>query len=898
MRWLLFCWSTATLTCRRESFQAQAQSVVVDPFANVSTPLRESMRNAHQGVTINIQVLEWMQDYITEKIANYEALTGVKINTIPTSQATWFDDIQEDINGAGFIDLYAIFGNWIPTFVEENGLLDVTEEVGEAVGLDWFDIMPGVRQGVASYRERVWTVPLDGDVIVMLYRSDLVEGRGLNPPRTWDDVLDIIEYYSQPENADINGDGVADFANCFSTAENDIAGTMFWSIASSFLQTKGTAQGTFFDPESFDPISKWKKEEFLHVLEVYNKLVQSSPFRDLGQLGWQGNLAEFEAGRCVLWYNYPGPTRILVSNQEANNMTGVLNYAALPGMACEGDDAVIECPFVSNGGANHAPFLASGGMSYVVSARSSEKKQKAALDFSFYISDPAVSFWDVANPGSFLDPLRRRHTASLSNPTSLASQAFLQYGWEERQLPQIQTVTEFNFLHENYVLDLRILGANNYQEEGTVPHLVKMWNGEQTAEETADVITASWSAITEKFGLNEQRAMYRETLGLAPYTEPSNASARLEIIIPVVVVISLLILGLVALVAKQHHTIKYKTRDINNAPRDGLVALVFTDIEGSTALWDASKSTMSAALEIHHSVIRKCIDRHHAYEVKTIGDAFMVACPSADVAVYLANDIQIDLLAAEWPVELANMPSACVEFMPTHSRETQPKPMFRGLRVRIGIHIGEHSDSAEEGGQVQVKYDNVTKGYDYYGPATNAAARIEALGFGGQTLISSDIFENLSKQVRDECLFSQVGALELKGVSHEVFIHQCLPKQLKGRRFRGVFRRRDSEGGSIIPDDDESMHLLDDSIHDEDRTVDVMTLNPVQLQSTVVRLRTKMSALEKMLQGREYSNVGMSGASTGRPQDALAFLGNSTHTNASEITTGDDSNHGEVKKDD
>lgn len=896
MRWLLFCWTTATLTSHRESFQAQAQSVVVDPFANVSTPLRESMRNAHQGVAINIQFLDFMQDYMLTKVANYEALTGVKINSIPATQASWFDDIEEDINGAGFIDLYAVFGNWIPTFVEQNGLLEVTEEVGNAVGLDWFDIMAGVRQGVASYRERVWTVPLDGDVIIMLYRSDLVEGRGLNPPKTWDDVLDIIEYYSQPENADINGDGVADFANCFSTAENDIAGTMFWSIASSFLQTKGTAQGTFFDPESFDPISEWKKEEFLHVLEVYNKLVQSSPFRDQGPLGWGGNLAEFEAGRCVLWYNYPGPTRILVSNQAANNMTGVLNYAPLPGMACEGDDAFIKCPFVSDDGANHAPFLASGGMSYVVSARSSEVKQKAALDFSFYISDPAVSFWDVAFPGSFLDPLRRRHTASLSNPTSPSSQAFLQYGWEERQLPQIKDVTEFNFLHENYVLDLRILGANTYQEEGTMPHLVKMWNGEQSAEETADVITASWSEITEKFGLNEQRAMYRETLGLAPYMEPSTASARLEIIIPVVVVISLLILGLIALVVKQQHIIKYKTRDINNAPRDGLVALVFTDIEGSTALWDASKSTMSAALEIHHSVIRKCIDRHHAYEVKTIGDAFMVACPSADVAVLLANDIQVDLLAADWPVDLANMPSTCVEFLPSYSREAQPKPMFRGLRVRIGIHVGEHSDSAEEGGQVQIKYDDVTKGYDYYGPATNAAARIEALGFGGQTLISSDICENLSKQVRDECLISRVGALELRGVSHEVFIHQCLPKQLKGRRFRGVFRRRDSDGGSIIPDDDESMHLLD-SVHDEDRTVNVMKLNPVQLQSTVVRLRTKMSALEKMLlQGKEYSNNGKSG--TGRPQDALAFLGNGTLTNASEITIGDDSNPDEVKKDD
>ena len=36
--------------------------------------------------------------------------------------------------------------------------------------------------------------------------------------------------------------------------------------------------------------------------------------------------------------------------------------------------------------------------------------------------------------------------------------------------------------------------------------------------------------------------------------------------------------------------------------------------------------------------------------------------------------------------------------------------MFRGLRVRIGVHLGEHSENVEEGGQLQIMYDKVTKG--------------------------------------------------------------------------------------------------------------------------------------------------------------------------------------------
>ena len=149
------------------SILCSTHSIVIDPTVNVSTPLRETMRNAHDGVIINVQYLDFQGDYMLHKFKEYEKLSGSKINPIALTQANWFDQIEEDINGAGFVDLYAIFGNWIPTFVEQNGLLDITDEIGNAVGLDWFDIMPAVRQGVASYKNRVYTVPLDGDVRII-----------------------------------------------------------------------------------------------------------------------------------------------------------------------------------------------------------------------------------------------------------------------------------------------------------------------------------------------------------------------------------------------------------------------------------------------------------------------------------------------------------------------------------------------------------------------------------------------------------------------------------------------------------------------------------------------------------------------------------------------------------
>jgi class 3 adenylate cyclase len=358
----------------------------------------------------------------------------------------------------------------------------------------------------------------------------------------------------------------------------------------------------------------------------------------------------------------------------------------------------------------------------------------------------------------------------------------------------LKQTTEFSFLNDNYVLDLRILGASEYQQSGTIPHLLKWCKGMTSAQDTAKEITNTWNEITRRYGLNEQRSFYRTVLGLPEYVGPENQRnfAKLEnIIVGVTIPFGVIALFLSFIVAKQRHTIKYQTREVNNAPKTGTIALIFTDIEGSTILWEMDKRAMQKSLEIHHNVIRNCIEKYQAYEVKTVGDAFMIAVDSADKAVLLANDIQWNLLSEEWPLELAAMPPSCVEyFRRTAQSKEPPKPMFKGLRVRIGIHIGEHSSNVESGGQIQVTHDSVTKGYDYYGSVVNAAARIQDVGFGGQTVISQAVHDALSVEVKGLCVLNCIGQVEMRGVQEQLTLYTCLPKTLRGRRFQGIYRRK------------------------------------------------------------------------------------------------------------
>ena len=94
------------------------------------------------------------------------------------------------------------------------------------------------------------------------------------------------------------------------------------------------------------------------------------------------------------------------------------------------------------------------------------------------------------------------------------------------------------------------------------------------------------------------------------------------------------------------------------------------------------------------------------YEVKTQGDSFMVAFQDASTAMIWALEVQDRLLDAEWSEDILQQES-CEQVL-----SSQPGPdgktqlLFRGLRVRVGIHTG----------CPEMEYNPRTNGVDYFGP--------------------------------------------------------------------------------------------------------------------------------------------------------------------------------------
>ncbi|MBT6489215.1 MAG: tetratricopeptide repeat protein [Deltaproteobacteria bacterium] len=198
----------------------------------------------------------------------------------------------------------------------------------------------------------------------------------------------------------------------------------------------------------------------------------------------------------------------------------------------------------------------------------------------------------------------------------------------------------------------------------------------------------------------------------------------------------------------------------------GTVTLVFTDIQGSTMLWERFKSSFKALLDLHNQLVRDAIAKHNGYEVKTEGDAFMVAFSQATDAVFFCLEAQEVLHQAAWPNELLEPADL------KHVAGETEDGAFRGLRVRMGIHTGEP----------RCERDPLSGRMDYFGTVVNRAARVGHIGHGGQVIVSETTFSQVQDRL-GSAMVKDLGAVPLKGLERPENLTQLLPQTLASRKF-------------------------------------------------------------------------------------------------------------------
>ena len=169
----------------------------------------------------------------------------------------------------------------------------------------------------------------------------------------------------------------------------------------------------------------------------------------------------------------------------------------------------------------------------------------------------------------------------------------------------------------------------------------------------------------------------------------------------------------------------------------GTITFLFTDIEGSTQLWEQHPEAMKVTLAQHDTILRDAIEGKGGYVFKTVGDAFCAAFSTPPEALATALSAQQALQAEEWG-------------------ETGP------LRVRMALHTGV----AEE------------RENDYFGQPLNRVARLLSTGYGMQILLSLATAELVRDALPKGASLRELGFHRLKDLQRPEQVYQLLHSDL------------------------------------------------------------------------------------------------------------------------
>jgi class 3 adenylate cyclase/pimeloyl-ACP methyl ester carboxylesterase len=176
------------------------------------------------------------------------------------------------------------------------------------------------------------------------------------------------------------------------------------------------------------------------------------------------------------------------------------------------------------------------------------------------------------------------------------------------------------------------------------------------------------------------------------------------------------------------------------APAGGFQTILFTDIEGSTALTERlGDSKARGVLREHERIVREALAAHGGSEIKTMGDGFMASFGSATKALECAVAIQ-------------------KAFEATNQQTDKPANQEEPIRVRIGLNAGE--PVAEEGPDGRS---------DLFGTAVNMAARIAGQAQGGEILVSDVVRQLVAGK---GFAFDDRGEQTLKGFGEPVRVYE------------------------------------------------------------------------------------------------------------------------------
>lgn len=398
--------------------------------------------------------------------------------------------------GDDAFDVIAFAPAWAPDFTPY--LSEMPEKYQE--GDDWNDIAPVYREALMVWNGKVLSQTMDGDVHTYTYRIDLFEdeankkgfkeknGYDLAVPTTWDQYLDIAEYFQS------NVDGVWGTAEAFRRG-----GQQFWfffSHAAAYTSHPDHPGSMFFDPDTMD--AQINNPGWIKGLEEYIRASELAPPSALNFSFGEVNAA-FAGGQVAQSIGW-GDTGVIAADPEQSKVAGNVGSAVLPSASevwnyktekWDSFDAPLNTPFMAFGGWQAAVPQTSGS-------------QEAAWDFISYLSSPDVSGEAAVTGGTGVNPYRISHTTNMERWAKIFS---------EREAREYLGAQQASVTADNVALDMRLPAYFSYTEILEI-ELSKALAGDVSPQEALDTVAEGWNELTDELGRDGQLAAYRASMGL------------------------------------------------------------------------------------------------------------------------------------------------------------------------------------------------------------------------------------------------------------------------------------------------------------------------------------------------------------------------------------------------
>jgi multiple sugar transport system substrate-binding protein len=404
----------------------------------------------------------------------WEKLTGMKVKVIEVPTEEMFTKIMQEYRaGTGAYDALNVIPSWMPDLAKAGALEPLDAYVDKYNYRDELQkIAPTFRDNQMTVDGKIYGFPDDGDVFIMYYRKDVFAdpqnqadfkakfGYDLAPPTTWKQFDEIGQFLTDKFQPKMYG------AAFFRQAP--YAQLMFQER----FRNEG---GKFFDANTM----KATVNSDIGV-KVLTDMRNENKFMPPGVETWGfvENLAAFMSGQTAMTISWPPYGRWAAGygqDEKALNwvpktqIAGKVGYALPPG--------------------GH-PQLALG---FALSVASTSKHKDAAYLFIQWLNSEKISTERVQLPYTLRDPFRVSH---YTDPTYLSR-------WPDAK-DYLATLKQAS---ETGLLDLSILQTDKY-EEALRQGISALWSGEDP-KAILDKIASQWDAITEKIGVDKQKAAYQ-----------------------------------------------------------------------------------------------------------------------------------------------------------------------------------------------------------------------------------------------------------------------------------------------------------------------------------------------------------------------------------------------------